>query len=468
MEGLPEKRFLLSEEEEFCENHFKSTYRINDQGRFVVRLPVYKDINQLGDTKRMAVSRLLTMEKKFKFDSEFQREYKGFMSEYEELGHMSPNKDFDSSKPDYFLPHHAVQKKDKKEIILHGFSDASESAYACVIYALQRSDNGVTKVTILAAKSIVAPLKSILKLFFPGCLHLLEIGSPLLPTGLQRSWTSSFKIDRGMCHQRKIQQIEDPEVCFLRIYQTVVYGGRALLSYHHQRLIGQSNQYSKTMTLSLRKGKKLHVFRSNMSKQKMGDLPEGRVTLNRPFFVCGIDYAGPISILKHRGRGAKTTKDWTYAFYMVRYDVIMVLKNGNLLLQEVLCISFRSYRNICLFSYDESYPIKVYSGHSLQANTRVRFHPNGVYFASASTDGNVFLFKVTVDSYPVRMFHKHKTRVYALAFSPCGRCLASTVYYPVEIFYCVEEVEVLCCLLQASHTLSCKTSKLLRNIYQKK
>ncbi|KAF8784313.1 hypothetical protein HNY73_010009 [Argiope bruennichi] len=366
MEELLDKKFLMSDEEEFCENHFKSTYRINDQGRFVVRLPVYKDINQLGDTKGMAVSRLLAMERKFKFDSEFELEYQGFMSEYEELGHMSPNKDFDSSKPDYFLPHHAVQKKDttrclhqigldsqiinpeiskiiqnsfymddlmagaksneeaialiqklseilavwgfhlrkwrsnsphvlnnlaeclsanesnveihpencsktlgliwnsstgcfvfkidfnfanesflsqsarlfdplgflspstilikifyqqlwllkldwdsalpehfavkwrkfkkefqqichisiprwllitEKEIILHGFSDASQSAYACVIYAVQRSDNGVTKVTILAAESKVAPLNpvSIPRLELNGALLLARL-----------------------------------------------------------------------------------------------------------------------------------------------------------------------------------------------------------------------------------------------------------------------------------------------------
>ncbi|KAF8785634.1 hypothetical protein HNY73_011149 [Argiope bruennichi] len=421
MEELSDKKFLMSDEEEFCENHFKSTCRINDQGRFVVRLPVYKDINQLGDTKGMAISRLLAMERKFKFNSEFEMEYKSFMREYEELGHMSPNKDFDSSKPDYFLPHHAVQKKNsittkfrvvfdgsckppnstrclhqigldsqiinpeiskiiqnsfymddlmagaksneeaialiqklseildvrgfhlrkwrsnsphvlnnlaeclsanesnveihpencsktlgliwnsltdcfvfkidfnfeneitkrsflsqsarlfdplgflspctilikifyqqlwllkldwdsalpehfaikwrkykkefqqichisiprwllitEKEITLHGFSDASESAYACVIYAVQRTHNGVTKVTISAAKSKVAALKLILKLFFPGCLHLLEIGSPLLPTGRQRSWTSSLKIDGDLeviCQNKKIGDI---------------------------------------------------------------------------------------------------------------------------------------------------------------------------------------------------------------------------------------------------------------------
>ncbi|KAF8777969.1 hypothetical protein HNY73_014746 [Argiope bruennichi] len=313
MEELPDKKFLMSDEEEFCENHFKSTCRINYQGRFVVRLPVYKDINQLGDTKGMAISRLLAMERKFKFDSEFEMEYKSFMSEYEELGHMSPNKDCDSSKPDYFLPHHAVQKKDsittkfrvvfdgsckppnfnslnsvlgqlwllkldwdsalpehfavkwrkfkkefqqichisiprwllttEKEITLHGFSDASESAYACVIYAVQRNDNGVTKVTILAAKSKVAPLKpvsiprlelngallltrllSVLiktfndhvikyiawtdsQVFFPGCLHLLEIGSPLLPNRASEILDLIPQNRWRYVPQRKIQQI---------------------------------------------------------------------------------------------------------------------------------------------------------------------------------------------------------------------------------------------------------------------
>ncbi|KAF8793882.1 hypothetical protein HNY73_001914 [Argiope bruennichi] len=213
MEELPDKKFLLSEEE-FCENHFKSTYKINDQDRFIVRLPVYKDINQLGDTKGMAISRLLAMEKKFKFDSEFEMEYKGFMSEYEELRHMSLNKDFDNSKSEYFLPHHAMQKKDSITTKLRVVFDGS-----C------KSPNSNSLNSVLG----------ISKLFFPGCLHLFEIGSPLLPTGLQKSWTSSLKIDGGMCRLRKIQQIWDPEIFLLRIAKdkTVAYGGRTLLSYHH-------------------------------------------------------------------------------------------------------------------------------------------------------------------------------------------------------------------------------------------
>ena len=124
-EELSVKKSFLSEEEEFCENHFKSTYKFNDEGRFVVRLPIYKDVNELGDTKRMAVSRLLAMETKFKFDHKLERDYKAFMLEYEELKHMSIVKDRNSSKFEYFLPHHAVRKSDSISTKLRVVFDGS-------------------------------------------------------------------------------------------------------------------------------------------------------------------------------------------------------------------------------------------------------------------------------------------------------------------------------------------------------
>ncbi|GFT06442.1 integrase catalytic domain-containing protein [Trichonephila clavipes] len=46
----------------------------------------------------------------------------------------------------------------------------------------------------------------------------------------------------------------------------------------------------------------------------MGDLPTHRVTPSRQFSVCGIDYAGPIYILRYRGRGAKTIKGYIALF----------------------------------------------------------------------------------------------------------------------------------------------------------
>ncbi|GFV85204.1 DUF1758 domain-containing protein [Trichonephila clavipes] len=47
-----------------------------------------------------------------------------------------------------------------QQITLHGFCDASELAYASVIYAVQPQVDGNNKVTLLVAKSRVAPLKN--------------------------------------------------------------------------------------------------------------------------------------------------------------------------------------------------------------------------------------------------------------------------------------------------------------------
>ncbi|GFR08089.1 MTBP_C domain-containing protein [Trichonephila clavata] len=41
-------------------------------------------------------------------------------------------------------------------------------------------------------------------------------------------------------------------------------------------------------------------YRATTSKQLMGDLPALRVTPSRPFSACGVDYAGPINVLRYR------------------------------------------------------------------------------------------------------------------------------------------------------------------------
>ncbi|GFW05545.1 DUF1758 domain-containing protein [Trichonephila clavipes] len=55
-------------------------------------------------------------------------------------------------------------------------------------------------------------------------------------------------------------------------------------------------------------------YRATTSKQLMGDLPTHRVTPSRSFSVCGVDYAGPINILRYRGRGAMATKGYIAFF----------------------------------------------------------------------------------------------------------------------------------------------------------
>ncbi|GFW23235.1 DUF1758 domain-containing protein [Trichonephila clavipes] len=69
-EELSVKKQFLSDEEQFCENHFKSNFKYNDEGRFVVKLPIYRDTSRLGNTKGIAISRLLAMERRFQVDKD--------------------------------------------------------------------------------------------------------------------------------------------------------------------------------------------------------------------------------------------------------------------------------------------------------------------------------------------------------------------------------------------------------------
>ncbi|GFU82451.1 putative gag-pol protein [Trichonephila clavipes] len=54
---------------------------------------------------------------------------------------------------------------------------------------------------------------------------------------------------------------------------------------------------------------------STTTPQMMGNLPKHRVTLERPFFSCGIDYAGPVLIKCNKGRGTKSTKGYIALVY---------------------------------------------------------------------------------------------------------------------------------------------------------
>ncbi|GFV16474.1 integrase catalytic domain-containing protein [Trichonephila clavipes] len=127
LEEIPNvKDKLLTPEEQFVETHFQNTYACNSDGRFVVKLPFYKSNSELGDSKPAAISRLLAMERKFKNNPDFGKQYKEFLNEYESLGHMSLlNSRSHTSKDQNFLPHHAVIKPSSLTTKLRVVFDAS-------------------------------------------------------------------------------------------------------------------------------------------------------------------------------------------------------------------------------------------------------------------------------------------------------------------------------------------------------
>ncbi|XP_062556820.1 uncharacterized protein LOC134221646 [Armigeres subalbatus] len=110
-EELPEEKEPSSEEQEI-EEHFRETYRRDEEGRFVVQLPFRESIHQLGNSRSLAMKRFLSSEKRLSNKLEMRNMYQDFLQEYIDLGHCHEIREENDlpGQQSYYLPHHAVLK----------------------------------------------------------------------------------------------------------------------------------------------------------------------------------------------------------------------------------------------------------------------------------------------------------------------------------------------------------------------
>ncbi|GFV41918.1 integrase catalytic domain-containing protein [Trichonephila clavipes] len=87
----------------------------------------------------------------------------------------------------------------------------------------------------------------------------------------------------------------------------------------------------KIINKCIRKRLKCNKFKtSTTTPQLMGKLPKHRVTLERTFFSCGIDYAGPVLIKCNKGRGTKATKGYIALFVCLATKAVHIEAVGDL------------------------------------------------------------------------------------------------------------------------------------------
>ncbi|VVC42536.1 Hypothetical protein CINCED_3A021866 [Cinara cedri] len=92
--------------------HFEATVSRQEDGRFVLQLPIKPCIAELGHSINVASSRFLAVERKLQQDATLREEYKKFMDEYLQMGHMREvQQEIIIPKRSCYLPHHAVFKK---------------------------------------------------------------------------------------------------------------------------------------------------------------------------------------------------------------------------------------------------------------------------------------------------------------------------------------------------------------------
>lgn len=118
---------LFSPQEKMCETHFQQTYRRNAEGRFIVNLPINHDkLSQLDESSEIAKRRFFALEKRLLKQPQAYAEYRKFIHEYAELGHMREvHNRIDGTVPMYYLPHHAVLKESSSTTKLRVVFDAS-------------------------------------------------------------------------------------------------------------------------------------------------------------------------------------------------------------------------------------------------------------------------------------------------------------------------------------------------------
>lgn len=125
LESVPTAQQPQTKGESECERIFTKTTQRHPDGKFIVTIPLKDSPDTLGDSKQQALMRFQSLERKFKRNPEFKKQYTTFLNEYISLGHMSENTTIQNDGISYFMPHHGVMREDSLTTKLRTVFDGS-------------------------------------------------------------------------------------------------------------------------------------------------------------------------------------------------------------------------------------------------------------------------------------------------------------------------------------------------------
>lgn len=105
---------FLTDEEQYCEQHFEQTHKRAPDGRFIAEIPLKENHKQLVNNRGRTLVQFLSYEKKIQKDPAALKASNDFMQVYADLGHMheiDEKKEIKDVVP-FYLPRHTVHKPD--------------------------------------------------------------------------------------------------------------------------------------------------------------------------------------------------------------------------------------------------------------------------------------------------------------------------------------------------------------------
>ncbi|XP_063363671.1 uncharacterized protein LOC134652418 [Cydia amplana] len=124
----PDTKRTLTEEEQTCERIYESTYKRNEEGRYIVKLPLKTEVPRAceGNTREIAQNRLIQLERRFLKMPKLKEEYVKVIDDYIEQKHMEkvPTEEIHTKKSVY-LAHHAIIREEKETTKTRVVYDAS-------------------------------------------------------------------------------------------------------------------------------------------------------------------------------------------------------------------------------------------------------------------------------------------------------------------------------------------------------
>ncbi|XP_045445674.1 uncharacterized protein LOC123653728 [Melitaea cinxia] len=117
----------LTQREQLCEDIYTKTQKRDECGRYVVKLPFNTEEpkSKEGNTRDIAMKRLMQLERRFNQNKELKHEYKKVIEDYIDLNHIEEIPTEEINNRSVYLPHHAVIRNDKETTKTRVVFDAS-------------------------------------------------------------------------------------------------------------------------------------------------------------------------------------------------------------------------------------------------------------------------------------------------------------------------------------------------------